>query len=71
YATDGVSGPYVFLDTEYWTQRLPVRTLLEPLLAGSPAGDLSGLIHVTDDVAEAVELLTGRKPPRSARMVPI
>jgi predicted Rossmann-fold nucleotide-binding protein len=59
YATDGVSGPYVFLDTEYWTQRLPVRTLLEPLLAGSPAGDLSGLIHVTDDVAEAVELLTG------------
>ncbi|GAA1801070.1 LOG family protein [Planosporangium flavigriseum] len=59
YATDGVSGPYVFLDTAYWTQRLPIRTLLEPLLAGSPAGDLSGLIHVTDDVAEAVTLLTG------------
>jgi predicted Rossmann-fold nucleotide-binding protein len=59
YATDGVSGPYVFLDTAYWTERLPVRTLLGPLLAGSPAGDLSGLIHVTDDVAEAVSLLAG------------
>jgi hypothetical protein len=58
YATDGVSGPYVFLDTAYWTQRLPVRALLEPLLAGSPAGDLRGLIHLTDDVAEAVALLT-------------
>ncbi|WP_338090474.1 hypothetical protein [Planosporangium thailandense] len=58
YATDGVSGPYVFLDSVYWTQRLPVRTLLEPLLANSPAGDLSGLIHVTDDVAEAAALLT-------------
>ncbi|MGC9667079.1 LOG family protein [Planosporangium sp. 12N6] len=58
YATDGVSGPYVFLDTAYWTQRLPVRALLEPLLANAPVGDLSGLIHVTDDVAEAVALLT-------------
>ncbi|GII22347.1 LOG family protein [Planosporangium mesophilum] len=60
YATDGISGPYVFLDTAYWTDRLPVRALLEPLLAGSPVGDLSGLIHVTDDVAEAVALLTTR-----------
>jgi predicted Rossmann-fold nucleotide-binding protein len=58
YATDGASGPYVFLDTAYWTERLPVRALLEPLLAASPAGDLSGTIHLTDDVAEAVKLLT-------------
>jgi hypothetical protein len=58
YATDGASGPYVFLDTAYWTERLPVPALLAPLLAASPAGDLSGLIHVTDDVAEAVALLT-------------
>ncbi len=58
YATDGVSGPFVFLDTDYWTNRLPVRALLGPLMAASPAGDLSGMIHVTDDVAEAVALLT-------------
>jgi predicted Rossmann-fold nucleotide-binding protein len=58
YATDGVSGPFVFLDVEHWTRRLPVRELLAPLLTASPNGDLSGLIHVTDDVAEAVELLT-------------
>ncbi len=58
YGLDGPSGPYVFLDTAYWTQRLPVRTLLGPLLAASPAGDLSGLIHLTDDVAEAAALLT-------------
>jgi predicted Rossmann-fold nucleotide-binding protein len=59
YAIDGVSGPFVFLDTEYWTRRLPVRALLGALLAASPAGDLSDMIHVTDDVDEAVTLLTG------------
>jgi predicted Rossmann-fold nucleotide-binding protein len=58
YGTDGASGAYVFLDAAYWTDRLPVRALLGPLLAASPAGDLSGLIHVTDDVAEAVAVLT-------------
>ena len=58
YATDGASGPYVFLDAAYWTERLPVRALLGPLLAASPAGDLSGLVHVTDDVGAAVEVLT-------------
>jgi predicted Rossmann-fold nucleotide-binding protein len=59
YATDGASGAYVFLDRSYWTERLPVHALLGTLLANSPAGDLSGTIHVTDDVAEAVALLTG------------
>jgi predicted Rossmann-fold nucleotide-binding protein len=58
YATDGVSGPFVFLDSEHWTKRLPVRELLTPLLAASPAGDLSGLIHITDDLSEAAALLT-------------
>jgi len=58
YATGGAGGRYVFLDTAYWTQRLPVRALLGPLLAASPAGDLSGLLHLTDDVAEALALLT-------------
>ena len=58
YATDGASGPFVFLDTEHWTKRLPVRELLVPLLAASPAGDMSGLIHITDDLGEAAEILT-------------
>jgi len=58
YATGEAGGRYVFLDTAYWTQRLPVQALLGPLLAASPAGDLSGLLHLTDDVAEALALLT-------------
>ncbi|MEV0560733.1 hypothetical protein [Dactylosporangium sp. NPDC050588] len=58
YATDGVSGPFVFLDGKHWTERLPVRSLLEPLLAASPVGDLRHLLHITDDVAEAAEILT-------------
>lgn len=58
YGTDGASGPLVFLDSGYWRARLPVETLLSPLLAASPAGDLSGLVTVTDDVQDAVALLT-------------
>ena len=58
YATDGVSGPFVFLDRKHWTERLPVRELLGTLLAASPKGDLSGLVHITDDVTEAAEILT-------------
>ncbi|HET8642337.1 MAG TPA: hypothetical protein VFM37_10385, partial [Pseudonocardiaceae bacterium] len=58
YATDGVSGPYVFLDRTYWSQTIPVEALLRPLLALSPHGDQSALLHLTDDVREAVTLLT-------------
>jgi predicted Rossmann-fold nucleotide-binding protein len=58
YATDGASGPFVFLDGAYWTAGLPVPDLLRTVLAASPHGDLSTLVHVTDDVAEAVRLLT-------------
>ncbi|MFG2038661.1 LOG family protein [Dactylosporangium sp. NPDC048998] len=58
YATDGASGPFVFLDVRHWTDRLPIRGLLEPLLAASPVGDLRSLLHITDDVAEAAEILT-------------
>jgi predicted Rossmann-fold nucleotide-binding protein len=58
YATDGVSGPFVFLDVKHWTEKLPIRGLLEPLLAASPVGDLRPLLHLTDDVAEATEILT-------------
>lgn len=57
YATDGASGPFIFLGSAYWRQTLPVETLLRPLLAASPHGDMSHLVHVTDDVDEAVELL--------------
>ncbi|MDG4762888.1 hypothetical protein O7632_01970 [Solwaraspora sp. WMMD406] len=63
YGTDGASGPYVFLDRSFWTQTLPVETVLAPLLALSPAGDLSGLIRLTDDVHEAVSLLTATPVP--------
>ncbi|MBX6356546.1 MAG: hypothetical protein IRZ05_11905 [Micromonosporaceae bacterium] len=54
YGTDGPSGPLVFLDSVYWRTTLPVEALLGPLLAASPAGDLSGLVRVTDDVRDAV-----------------
>jgi len=57
YLSDGASGPLVFLDRGFWTTEVPVQALLKPLLAASPHGDLSGLIHLTDDVAEAVAIL--------------
>lgn len=63
YGTDGASGPYVFLDRAFWTETLPVETVLAPLLAMSPAGDLSPLIRLTDDVHEAVSLLTAAGLP--------
>ncbi|WP_446217726.1 LOG family protein [Micromonospora sp. IBHARD004] len=58
YGTDGASGAYVFLDRAYWTTELPVETLLRPLLAASHFGDLSATVHLTDDVREAVRVLT-------------
>jgi predicted Rossmann-fold nucleotide-binding protein len=58
YLSDGVGGPMVFLDAAFWTTTVPVVSLLRPLLAASPTGDQSGLIHLTDDVSEALELLT-------------
>jgi predicted Rossmann-fold nucleotide-binding protein len=57
YATDGASGPYVFLDAAFWANGVP--ELLRNLLRSTPAGDQSGLVHVTDDVDQAVELLVG------------
>lgn len=58
YQSDGPSGPLVFLDATYWTKTVPVQELLRPLLASSPHGDLSGLIHVTDDVSGAAAVLS-------------
>jgi len=63
YATDGTSGPFVFLGKRYWTETQPVEVLLRPLLAASPLGDLSGLIHVIDDIDEAEALLTAPPVP--------
>ncbi|ADU05724.1 hypothetical protein ML5_0171 [Micromonospora sp. L5] len=57
YGTDGASGAYVFLDRTYWTTELPVESLLRPLFAASPFGDLSHTIHLTDDVRDAVRVL--------------
>ena len=62
YATDGASGPYVFLDKNFWTRVQPVEALLRPLLAKTPHGDLSSLIHLTDDVDEALAVLTAPRP---------
>jgi predicted Rossmann-fold nucleotide-binding protein len=56
YASDGGSGPYIFLDSQFWSQ-LPAPDLLRTLLATTPSGDLSGLVHVIDDVTEAARLL--------------
>jgi predicted Rossmann-fold nucleotide-binding protein len=58
YATDGPSGPFVFLDQEYWTKVLPIETLLVPLLARSRTGDTSHLVRITDDPLEAVQIIT-------------
>jgi hypothetical protein len=61
YRTDGESGPMVFLGVSFWTTVVPVVSLLAPLLAASPFGDASALVHLTDDVDEAVALLTGTR----------
>jgi predicted Rossmann-fold nucleotide-binding protein len=60
YGTDGGSGPFVFLGRDYWTSKFPVESLLRPLLAASPLGDLAKLVHVTDHVQAAAELLLAR-----------
>ncbi len=54
YATDGDSGPFVFLGRRFWTEELPVTDLLRTLLGGA---DLASLVHVTDDVTEALDIL--------------
>jgi predicted Rossmann-fold nucleotide-binding protein len=59
YRSDGQSGPLVFLDRAFWTDTVPVHALLRPLLARSPHGDAAGLIHITDEVSDAVGVLTG------------
>jgi predicted Rossmann-fold nucleotide-binding protein len=67
YATDGASGPFVFLGHKFWTEDLPVATLLRPLLATSPHGDLTHLIEITDDPREAVEMILTYGAPAEAK----
>ncbi|GIG58108.1 hypothetical protein Lfu02_24800 [Longispora fulva] len=59
YATDGPSGPFVFLGTRYWTEDVPAPALLRTLLTGTPGGDRSHLVLVTDDIDEALAIITG------------
>jgi predicted Rossmann-fold nucleotide-binding protein len=54
YATDGESGPFVFLGRRFWTEDLPVPDLLRTLLNSAAQADL---VHVTDDVDEALAIL--------------
>jgi predicted Rossmann-fold nucleotide-binding protein len=58
YGSDGASGPMVFLGKSHWTETLPVEALLRPLLAGAADPAVRELVHLTDDVAEAVAILT-------------
>jgi len=67
YATDGTSGPFVFLGKQYWTEVLPVETLLRPLLAASPGGDQSHLLLVTDEPDEAVAMILEWGAPPEAK----
>jgi predicted Rossmann-fold nucleotide-binding protein len=60
YGTVPNSGPFVFLGHQFWTETLPVQVLLQPLLAESPSGDRSELIHFTDDIEEACRILMTR-----------
>jgi predicted Rossmann-fold nucleotide-binding protein len=60
YGTVPSSGPFIFLGSTFWTDQLPVRPLLQPLLAGSTQGDQTGLIHILDDIHEAARLITQR-----------
>jgi predicted Rossmann-fold nucleotide-binding protein len=57
YQTDGPSGAFVFLGVDHW-RRLPVETLLRPLLAQSPHGDQSRLVVITDSLDEAMTALS-------------
>jgi hypothetical protein len=44
-----------------------VATLLRPLLETSPHGDLSHLIKITDDPAEAVQMILTYAAPAEAK----
>ena len=55
YASDGAQRPVRVPGPRVLGQALPAPELLRTLLASTPSGDLSGLVHVTDDVDEAAD----------------
>ena len=57
----------MFLGKDFWTHELPVATLLRPLLATSPHGDLTHLIEITDEPAEAVQMILTYAAPADAK----
>ncbi|MFC5501175.1 LOG family protein [Lysinimonas soli] len=67
YATgDAEFSPMVFLDTDYWTNRLPVRQLMDALFAmADPVvrARFDELVLVTDDIHEAVRHVDAVPPP--------
>ena len=58
YGTDGASGAYVFLDRALLDRGAAGGGAAAPAAGRVPFGDLSSTIHLTDDVREAVRLLT-------------
>ena len=54
YGSTGPAAPMVFLGKDYWTGEVPAAPLVQQLARGR---DAERWILVTDDVAEAVELL--------------
>jgi len=57
---EDMASPMVFLDTAYWTQEKPIYPVLEKLAADHVYG---GLMHLTDDVDDAVRFIE-EHPPR-------
>ncbi|MBO6940996.1 MAG: hypothetical protein JJ863_38835 [Deltaproteobacteria bacterium] len=56
---EDMASPMVFLDTEYWTREKPIYPVLEALAEGHVYGKL---IHLTDDVDDAVRFLEENAP---------
>ncbi|HEY0639691.1 MAG TPA: hypothetical protein VGD67_18755 [Pseudonocardiaceae bacterium] len=54
YGSVGPPAPMVFLGARFWTEEVPAVPLVRRLAAGRAA---EGLVHVTDDVTEAVAVL--------------
>jgi predicted Rossmann-fold nucleotide-binding protein len=56
YADDDEVAPMVLVGTEHWTRELPAWPLLEALARDRT---MARRVHLVDDVADAVALLTG------------
>ncbi len=56
---EGLASPMVFLDTAYWCEQKPIFPILEGLASDRVYGDL---LHITDDVDDAVRFLEEHDP---------